>query len=72
MANEIISYGFTPGPPTKKDSEPKPEPRPMPTTTVQVVQQHPNSEKIISILCAVVIVLAVVILLQNWGRAGSA
>jgi hypothetical protein len=26
MATEIISYGFTPGPPTEKDLEPKPTP----------------------------------------------
>ena len=68
MSHEIISYGFTPGPPTKKDLEPVPEPRPVPM--VQVVQRHPDSEKIISMLGVVIIMLVLVTLLQNLGRAG--
>ncbi|PYT98249.1 MAG: hypothetical protein DMG38_15930 [Acidobacteria bacterium] len=68
MATEIVTYGFAPGPITKKDLEPAPEPIPAPTTTVQIVQQHPNSEKIIFMLGAVIIMLVVVIMLQNMGR----
>ena len=66
MATEIISSGFAPGPLTKKELEPAPEPRPVPT--VQIVQQHPNSEKIIFMLGAVIIMLAIVIMLQSLGR----
>lgn len=66
MANEITNYGFTPGPVTKKDLEPKPELKPQPL--VQVVQQHLDSQKIISMLCVVIIALTIVIMLQNWGR----
>jgi len=78
MSNEIISYGFTPGPPTKKElepPEPTPEPRPVPTvivhqhpTAVQVIQQYPNAEKIIFMLGTVIIALVLVIMLQNMGR----
>jgi hypothetical protein len=68
MGTKIISYGFAPGPLTKKDLEPAPEPIPTPTTTVQIVQQHPNSEKIIFMLGAVIIMLVVVIMFQNLGR----
>jgi hypothetical protein len=79
MANEVVTYGFTPGPLTKKDLEPEPEPapepKPVPTvvvqqhpTTVQVVQQYPNAEKIILMLGTVIIVLVLVIMLQNMGR----
>jgi len=75
MANEIVPYGFAPGPVTKKDLEPTPEPKPVPTvvvqqhpTTVQVVQQYPNAEKIILMLGTVMIVLVLVIMLQNIGR----
>jgi hypothetical protein len=70
MSTEIISYGFTPGPPTKKELEPVPEPRPVPT--VQIVQQHPDSEKIIFMLGAVIIVLTIVIMLQSLGRFRNA
>jgi hypothetical protein len=69
MPHEIVPYGFTPGPPTKKDLEPVPEPRPAPM--VQVFQQHPDSQKIISMLGVVIIMLVLVILLQNLGRAGA-
>jgi hypothetical protein len=79
MANEITKYGFAPGPITKKElepvSEPTPEPKLVPTvvvqqhpTTVQVVQQYFNAEKIIYMLGAVIIVLVLVIMLQNMGR----
>jgi hypothetical protein len=68
MATEIITYGFAPGPITKKDLEPAPVPIPAPTTTVQIVQQHPDSEKIIFMLGAVIIVLTIVIMLQSLGR----
>ena len=79
MSTKII--GFTPGSPTKRDLEPAPEPKPLPTvivqqhpTTVQVVQQYPNAEKIILMLGTVIIVLVLVIMLQNMGRfrAGAA
>ena len=66
MGTKIISYGFAPGPLTKKDLEPAPEPRPVPM--VQIVQQHPNAEKIIFMLGMIVIMLVVVIMLQNLGR----
>ena len=77
MSTKII--GFTPGSPTKKDlepaPEPTPEPKPVPTvivqqhpTTVQVVQQYPNAEKIIFMLGTVIIILVVVIMLQNMER----
>ncbi len=83
MSTEIVSYGFTPGPPTKKDlepvPEPTPEPKPMPTvivqqhpTAVQVVQQNPNAEKIILMLGTVIIMLVLVIMLQNMGRFRAA
>jgi len=81
MPTEIVTYGFAPGPITKKDLEPTPEPKPVPTvivqqhpTTVQVVQQYPNAEKIILMLGTVIIVLVLVIMLQNMGRfrAGAA
>jgi hypothetical protein len=70
MANEIVTYGFAPGPATKKDLEPAPEPISAPT--VQIVQQHPNSEKIIFMLGAVIIMLVLVIMLQNMGRFQNA
>jgi hypothetical protein len=68
MATEIIGFGFTPGPTTKKDLEPTPQPVPM----FQIVQQHPNAEKIIFMLGVIVIMLVAVIMLQNLGRAGVA
>jgi len=77
MSTKII--GFTPGSPTKKDLEPAPEPTPEPKpvpaviveqhpTTVQVVQQYPNAEKIILMLGTIIIILTVVIMLQSLGR----
>jgi hypothetical protein len=70
MATEIIKYGFAPGSPTKKELEPAPAP--IPTPTVQIVQQHPDSEKIIFMLGAVIIMLVFVIMLQNLGRFRNA
>ncbi len=78
MADEIVTYGFAPGPLTKKDLEPAPEPKPVPTvivqhpTTVQVVQQYPNAEKIILMLGTAIIILVFVIMLQSMGRFRNA
>jgi len=58
MADKIISFGFTPGPPTNKDLEPK--------QIAQPVQRQNNFAETVAIMALVLaIVLALILFAKN-------
>lgn len=68
MATDIISYGFVPGEPTKKDLQPKPEAR---VPIVQIIHQPSDGQKLVWVLIGIMAFLAIIFLAQKIQAASA-